>query len=789
MGKTAKTTVPPIPPAMREADRWLCWRYETRDGKPTKVPYQARPNGIPPKAASTKPATWCDYTTAAAAVSANPELEGLGFALGDGWVGVDLDHAIDPATGEISAWASEIVADLDSYTELSPSGTGIHIIARGTVTDDRAKKVPMPDGGELECYAHGRYFTVTGKQWGACSVVEERTEQLGELVARYMTKPKPEPQRAVPSVRADLSCEQLLDVARRAKDGRDFSALYDRGDLSAYQDDHSRADLALCSKLAFYFGGDPAGMDRAFRGSALMRPKWDEQHGAQTYGAMTIDKAREGQTEFYTPKRNGRRAAPSSAPVPDNGFALNPSPPERPSARSDARIIAEVNPGDDVQPASDYAIARYLEALAAGRLLRTPGRGWLEWTGTHWNADGNSAMRLAARLCDGLLLAALESGDGQRKSVFSKAAVAAQKRRVLRDALDFLTPWVELNDALLDTHPLKLNCANGTVDLATGQLHPHNPEDLLTVQTDVEYLPNAEAPEWHAFLERVLPDPEVRAFMQRLAGWSATGVTTDRVFPILYGCGANGKSTFLGVLQRVLGQYATSASSEMFLDSSADQERLAVVLVGRRLVVTVESREGRRLSEAFVKRVTGGMDTVSARLLYHEAFSFRPSAHIWLACNHKPEIDDTTESIWDRLRLVPFSVRIPPEERDPELGDRIAAQEASGVLAWIVEGAKAWQAHRLEAPQAVMQATAAYRASEDVIGEWLAAACLETHMAQHRGSELYQSYTTWCSSEGNRPVGKREFAAALEERGFNKAKRGGNIYWIGLRLREGPEGA
>jgi len=777
-----------IPEEMRDADRWLCWRREERDGKPTKVPYRARVTGLR-LASSTDPKSWTSYIIAKRAVAANPKLEGLGFALGDGWVGIDLDHAIDPTAGELAAWAAEIVADLDSYTELSPSGTGIHIIARGTVTDDRAKKVPMPDGGELECYAHGRYFTVTGKQWGVCSVVEERTEQLAELVAHYMVKPKAEPKRSPVRQQQEVGEADLLDVARRAKDGADFAALYDRGDLSAHENDHSRADLALCSKLAFYFGGDPSRMDSAFRGSALMRPKWDEQHGAKTYGAMTVDKAREGQTEFYTPRRNGKPQAKPAA-EPNNGLALAPTPPERHQARSDARLLAGVGIGDRLQPASDYTLARYTEALAEGRLFKTPGRGWLEWTGTHWKADTDAGMRLASRLCEALLLAAADArGDEGKRGAFSKAAVAAQKRHALRDALDFLGSWVSRDDALLDSHPYKLNCANGTVDLATGVMTPHDPNDLLTLVTEVEYHPDAKAPMWQAFLERILPDPDVREFVQRLAGWSATGVTTDRVFPILFGCGANGKSTFLGVLQGVLGPYATSATSDMFMVANADEERLATALIGRRLVVTMETREGRKLNEAFVKRVTGGMDALRARMLYHEGFTFRPTAHVWLACNHKPQIDDTTESIWDRLRLLPFSVRIPPEERDPELGDRIISEEAQGVLAWIVAGALSWKTKRLTAPDVVMKATAAYRASEDMVGEWIGAMCIEGPAIQQRGSELYQSYATWCQNEGNRPVGKREFAAALEERGLDRVKRGGNIYWLGLRAKEGPEQA
>ena len=269
-----------LPREIRESTRAVVWKSETRDGRATKVPY--RPTRPTAHAAVNDPATWGTFAEALAAVVAG-QADGPGIVLGEGLVGVDLDHCRDPHTGTIASWALAIVQALDSYTEVSPSGTGLHVLAQGTLPPVRSRK------GAVEMYAHGRYFTVTGKHLVETpATIEERTAALAGLHARIFgtngrreREVRPQPREAL-----DLDDAALLERAHDARNGVKFAALW-RGDVSGYPS-HSEADQALCNLLAFWTGADATRIDLLFRRSGLWRPKWDARRGEQTYGQLTI---------------------------------------------------------------------------------------------------------------------------------------------------------------------------------------------------------------------------------------------------------------------------------------------------------------------------------------------------------------------------------------------------------------------------------------------------------------------------------------------------------------------
>lgn len=300
---------------LRAHPQWVVWRYQKRDGKPTKVPYDAK-TGAP--ASSTDPATWSDSETATAAA---PRYDGLGFVVtaADPYTGADLDHARDPESGRIEPWAQAIIKRLDSYTEVTPSGAGLRVWTTATLPPGgRVKKKLGPDGtGAVELYDRGRYFTVTGQHVaGTPETIEGRQAEISALHAELFgvtTGPGPNghgPSRA----RVDLDDAELLARARDAKNGAKFSALW-AGDLSGYGS-HSEADLALCQILAFWTGRDATRMDHLVRQSGLMRPKWDERRfgDGRTYGTATVARAIELCTEVYEPRpRPGRPSEADAA--------------------------------------------------------------------------------------------------------------------------------------------------------------------------------------------------------------------------------------------------------------------------------------------------------------------------------------------------------------------------------------------------------------------------------------------------------------------------------------------
>lgn len=298
-----------IPAAMRAERRWVCWRMETRNGKPTKVPMIADPRWDR-HAQSNNPRTWRDYDLAVKAAS---KFDGTGFALGDGWVGIDLDNCRDPETGEIDAWATAIVDLLDSYSEVSPSGRGLHVICRGEWAAGWSNKrgTISSKAAGIEVYAAGRYFTVTAETIRD-GEAPDRTMQLAHLAAM----PLPfDPPRLVPvtETRDDSDSEVLARIRHAANAGR-ILALWD-GDTSGHGGDASRADAALANHLVFWCRGDVDQADRLFRQSALWRPKWDERHAAdgRTYGRMTLDRAaRAYQVDHGASGRRNGATAPAT---------------------------------------------------------------------------------------------------------------------------------------------------------------------------------------------------------------------------------------------------------------------------------------------------------------------------------------------------------------------------------------------------------------------------------------------------------------------------------------------
>jgi len=359
-----------LPTALIEREQWVCWRTQERGGKQTKIPVTPATGQF---ASATDPSTWTTFENAREA-ALDGELAGIGFVFTDDGplVGVDLDACRDPDTGAIDAWAETVVDILESYTEVSPSGTGLHVLTEGTLPGDRNRR------GDLEVYETARFFTVTGDQIASTpDDVHPRSHGLDIVYREYLendtmaesgdngvtvddavvgegdassesdTSPQSE---STPSTDDDsaatptggsspLSDEELLEKARTAANGEKFDRLF-RGDTSGYES-QSEADFALCSMLAFWSGGDQAQVDRLVRRSGLLRTKWDEVHfrDGATYGEKTVERAIAGTTEYYSP---GETASPtdshSSAAAADTQVVLTDERLQRIEARERVRL-------------------------------------------------------------------------------------------------------------------------------------------------------------------------------------------------------------------------------------------------------------------------------------------------------------------------------------------------------------------------------------------------------------------------------------------------------------------
>jgi putative DNA primase/helicase len=340
----------------------------------------------------------------------------------------------------------------------------------------------------------------------------------------------------------------------------------------------------------------------------------------------------------------------------------------------------------------------------------------------------------------------------------------------------------------LDADPWALNVLNGTLDLRTGELRPHRMEDFITRLVPVNYSRAATAPTFLAFLQKILnSNPALIGFVQRAFGYSLTGITSERALFVLHGCGANGKSTLLGAMRDLLTDYAAQTRAETLMVQRKTGIPTDIArLKGARMVSASESDEGRRLAESLVKEITGGEDVLVGRFLYSDEFEFKPTFKLFLATNHRPEIRGTDDAIWDRIKLVPFDVTIPPEERNKDLPQELRA-ELPGILAWAVQGCLVWQRDGLGVPVEVRQATCAYREDMDWLGDFIEEKCIEGANEPVAAAEIYAAYKRWCELNGAEPINQNRFGRKLAERGFKSGRdpetRRKN--WTGIGLKPG----
>jgi putative DNA primase/helicase len=409
---------------------------------------------------------------------------------------------------------------------------------------------------------------------------------------------------------------------------------------------------------------------------------------------------------------------------------------------------------------------------------------WLAWSGLRWERDESGRVhKLAKETVRGIYQEAAAAPSEDRRKDLAKHAARSEAEAKIRAMLELAKSEVPISPDELNADPWLLNVPNGTLDLRTGELREHRREDLLTKMAGDDYQPDAEAPLWTVTLERVLPPPALRAFFKKLCGYAIGGDVSEHILAVLYGTGANGKSTILNTLLEAAGDYGMQAAPDLLVAKKGAHPTEVADLFGMRLVASIEVEDGRRLAESLVKQLTGG-DKVRARRMRQDFWQFDPTHKVFMAVNHKPEVRGTDTAIWRRLRLIPFTETIPPAEQDKKLSEKLR-DELPGILAWAVEGCLAWQREGLQAPEEVRKATGQYRSEMDVIGAFLQDECEVGPEYREPFTAVYKRYEEWCDEGGERAETRRKFNARLKERGRFEARRsgsGGANEWHGLRL-------
>jgi putative DNA primase/helicase len=754
-----------IPSEMKALPNWVCYRYFYDDGidKYRKMPIN--PRDMEP-AKSNDPTTWTDYDTA---VRAAEECDGIGFMFSNSpYFGVDIDGVRDEIerykAGEDTIIA-EFVDTLQSYTELSRSGNGIHIICRGKLPPSGRRK------GNVEMYENGRFFVMTGNIAAEYADISDCTEAIKVLHEKYIgggTSPSSSP--ALPPAELALTDSELLDRAKNAKNGAKFARLY-AGDISGYTS-QSEADMALCNHLAYWTGCDAERMDRMFRGSGLFREKWLREQSGTTYGALTIQKAILDCRNVYTPGASGE------------SYAL------RIGAESDA----------DTAPAKRYTFddmgnaERIFDAYGGFIRYSYTDKRWLYYDTRKWCMDTTGEIERAAEQAIKALdadepmyarAAELddEDGDGEGKKLY-KAYLAHKKysrsNRGKKAMLDELRHKIPISPMQTDIDGMLLNTPTGIFDLREGVLRPHDPEAYITKIAHVEYDPTATCPTWERFLGEIFGgDTDLINYVQRAVGYSMTASTVEQCVFFLHGSGSNGKSTFLSIIREMMGDYTVNIQPEtiMVKNSAGGANSDIARLKSARLVTTVEPNEGARLNEGLLKQLSGE-DPVTARRLYGDEFEFIPQFKLWMATNHRPLIRGTDDGIWRRIKMIPFTVQIPDEKKDKHLAGKLR-RELPGIFNWAIEGCRKYQESGLQEPRSVRGSTMEYRKDMDAIQQFIDECCEQS--GECPAVSLYSAYSDWAKRNHQYEMNNNVFGRKMSERYVKQKTRNGAVY-IGIKL-------
>lgn len=749
------TNVDNIPAELKKLTQWVCWTGQD------KTPKNPRTGG---NAMSNNPDTWASFEQAVKGCD-KYHFDGIGFMFANGYFGVDLDHCMDNLD-----FVDEFVETLQSYTEISKSGSGIHIICKGSLPDGARRR------GRVEMYSSGRYFICTGNVYNPkYTQVKDCTEAIKVLHGKYLPSETPKiPARQVQIV--DMDDQEVVDKARNCKTGYLFNILYS-GSWQGVYSSQSEADLALCNQLAFWTQRDKAQMDRIFRTSGLMRDKWDEKRSGSTYGAITIEKACASCVDVYEPKKYDDGTELAFALFKDGKVGV-----EEPKKQYDMTDTGNAH--------------RLFDKFATIIRYSYNRKKWYYWDGKVWRVDDSGEIKkLADVVCEDIKREAFMEQDEKTQIDLlrwaNKTAASKGKEAMIKECqhLDGIPASPDDFDAYTDY----VNCLNGIINLRNGELIPHDSNFMMSKICYSEYDQTGEKPElWLSFLNDVTNgNKELQDYIQKCVGYSLTGSTEEQCAYFLYGMGNNGKSTFLDTINDLLGGYAANAQPETIMmkkygDSGAGSD--IARLKGARFVTSEEPTEGVRLNEGLLKQLTGG-SKVTCRFLYGDEFEYTPEFKIWIATNHKPIIRGTDFGIWRRIKLIPFEVNIPKDKVDKNLKYKLR-KEFPQILRWAVEGCMKWRAEGITEPKCVQDAVKEYKKEMDLLAGFIDQ-CVEIDYNSRDkvpARILFQAYIKWAKENNEYEMSSKKFFNEMSNRMPDKGRDAKGIFYKHIKLIQPDQG-
>lgn len=724
-----------IPQEMKEVKAWVCWREAERDGKITKIPtspFSGRDISI------TAPSNWMTFGEAVR-FSRTTGIAGIGFVFSkqNGFVGVDIDHCIDEY-GNLSPLAKEIVEKLDSYTEISVSGTGLHIICKGTLPPGRKKNKELG----LEMYSEGRFFTVTGDVWSDYRSIEERTEELAWIHRRYLAKVV-DANRSKGRGGVKVGVTDVIEQMRKGKNGDVLIDLY-HGDWQGHYPSQSEAEMALMNALAFYTDSDPELMDTLYRESGLYRPKWDAKRSAdgRTYGQMTLDKAIAG--------------------------TVNWSSSQNSMSNKSVTIVHRELPPWYVR--GERGNVKFVPGILAQHLSTTiPAI----YAGSSYYLYDHGVYVKTSR-------------DRVRQIIQQYLKVEYMQPRHLNDVYDLWQTYIlrDLDELNSDENNHLINFKNGIYNVRTKEFVEHSPQYLSTIQLNAEYRPDAVCPEFLKFLRQALA-PENIPLVQEILGYLLVPFTQAQKAFLLYGPPRTGKSTFLRVIEDIIGKANISNVPLQDLDS-----RFKTSLLHGKLINLFADLPAKPIQDTGFFKALTGEDSVIGEVKYQDPFSFFNKARMIFSANELPRNNvDRSDAFYRRIIIIPFVNQVEIDKVDWRLNERLS-KEKDGIVQWALKGLERLMRNdfRFSESASSKELTTQYKIDSDNVQWFIANYCEFSPGERVYNTRLYNGYRNACIKNGMQPVSNIAFGRALEQHlgsKIQKIKESGSKLTVyqGIKLR------
>lgn len=729
-----------IPQELKINGLWCLWKKVEGKGK---IPYNASNDSF---AKSNDKSTFNTFQTALYNIhkyiaynEKNEMLGGLGLGIFNGYSAIDIDHCIDEETGEISQMAQDIIDYCDSYTETSPSGTGIRIIIKTKTIINKDTHYINNSSNGLEIYISentNKFVTITGNTTKNKQI---REVNLDYILEKYMRKNSTSSSKIYGQV--DKRIEKALQKDKK------LIKLWNSVAPGSGSNE-SELDLALCNKIAFYVDGDENKINEAFVSSPYFQSK-DDKHKKKwlerdDYRVSTVSKSVSTINDI------------SERQIDDN----------------------ELNDTGNAQ--------RLIERFGETVRFNVDNEKWMIWNGKYWQTDiYNNLKNFAEIIAEEFKQQAMMLGfSDQAKALhrnINRILSSSGKAAMLREAQHI--NGIPTTNEDFDKYNHLLNCEEGIINLKNGKLTVH--EKQLMMSKYIPYKLSKNKPKrWLSFLEEVFEgDETIIDYVHKVFGYALTGETKEQSMFILVGDGANGKSLLLEILNIISGSYGATSNVEILLDKKNTGANLGDVarLNKIRNVITDETKIGDKLNESAIKTMTSGIGKIVARFLYGNEFEFTPLFKIFMATNHKPVIRGTDHGIWRRLKIIPFNRVFSKEEQDRELVEKLK-DEINEIFSWAVEGAQKWYQEGLSEPSVLSDTLKEYRTEMDLIQRWVEEAC-DVGNFREKSKDLFENFSNYVSINKEFQMSQTLFGRNMSKK-FKKRRLGGQVYYEGLRLKK-----